>query len=62
MRVLTSPPKKPSDKYIDLSTKNIAKWRKALQSLGLEKKDIPAQAGDILSQLIKKYHELRTIP
>ncbi|MDZ7798138.1 MAG: hypothetical protein U5L76_00810 [Patescibacteria group bacterium] len=62
MRVLTSPPKKPSDKYIDLSTKNITKWRKALQSLGLEKKDIPAQAGDILSQLIKKYHELKHIP
>ncbi|MFH1598052.1 MAG: NAD-dependent epimerase/dehydratase family protein [Patescibacteria group bacterium] len=51
-----------SDKHIDLSTINITRWRKALQSLGLKNKLISLYAGDILAQLIEQQHDLNAIP
>lgn len=51
-----------SDRRIDLSIKNIAKWRKTLQSLGIKRNRKSLHAGEILAQLIKQYHDLRAIP
>jgi len=64
LRVSTSilPSHTASDKHIDLSIKNITKWRKTLQSLGIQKNRKSLYAGDILTQLIEQRHNLNTIP
>lgn len=62
MRVSASSSKKSSDIFINLSTKNLARWRNALESLGLKKKRTFVYAGDILAQLIEKRNDLKIIP
>lgn len=62
LRVSTVSTKTNFDKYIDLSPKNITRWRKALRSLGMEQKRKSLFAGDVLAQLIEQDNDLRAIP
>jgi hypothetical protein len=62
LRISTSLSKKPSNKHVDLSTQNITRWHKALQSLGMKQKSTSMYAGDVLAKLIEQHHDLRAIP
>lgn len=51
-----------ADRYIDISTVNIAKWQKALLSLKLKRNYQIQYSGDILAQLIEQRRDLSLIP
>lgn len=50
------------DKCIDLTIKNITRWRKVLWTLGVQKKRKFLYAGNVLAHLIEYHHDLRKIP
>lgn len=51
-----------ADQEIDISSENIARWRKTLFSLGLRKQRKPWYAGDVLALLVSERYDLRAIP
>lgn len=51
-----------ADREVDISSENIARWRRTLLSLGLKKQRKPWHAGDVLALLVSERYDLRAIP